>query len=118
MEIHNITFDSGDPQLVARFWSEVVERPVAPWSNDDMAMIEGSPNLLFIKVPEGKVAKNRVHIDVHTDSMNGVRERIEGLGATFVHEQREHGVHWLTFQDPEGNELCVGTPLEGHAAPE
>lgn len=39
---------------------------------------------------------------MHTESMDGVRDRMEGLGATFVHEQREHGVHWLTFQDARG----------------
>ena len=114
MEIHNVTFDASDPMALAGFWSQVVERPVAPWSNGDMAMLEGTPNLLFIRVPEGKAAKNRVHLDLHVDSMAGVRERLEGLGAAFVHEVTEHGVHWMTFQDPEGNELCVGTPLDGH----
>ena len=118
MEIHNITFDSHDPKALAGFWSNLVERPVAPWSNDDMAMLEGTPNLLFIRVPEGKSAKNRVHLDLHVDSMDGVRDRMASAGASFVQEVREHGVHWITFQDPEGNELCVGTPMEGHSAPE
>ncbi|MGH9187548.1 MAG: VOC family protein, partial [Acidimicrobiales bacterium] len=31
----------------------------------------------------------------------------QDLGASFVHEKDEHGVHWMTFQDPEGNEFCV-----------
>ena len=36
------------------------------------------------------------------------RQRVEELGATFVHEKDEYGVHWMTFHDPEGNEFCVG----------
>jgi hypothetical protein len=31
----------------------------------------------------------------------------KSLGATFVHEKDEFGVHWLTFQDPEQNEFCI-----------
>jgi Glyoxalase-like domain len=57
---------------------------------------------------EGKTAKNRFHLDLDTETLDGLRPRLEGLGATFVHEKDEYGIHWLTFQDPEGNEFCVG----------
>ena len=35
------------------------------------------------------------------------REHLQSLGASFVHEKDEFGVHWMTFQDPEGNEFCI-----------
>ena len=58
-------------------------------------------------MPEGKTAKNRMHVDLDAGDLDEARRRLESLGATFVHEQNEYGVHWYTFQDPEGNEFCV-----------
>jgi predicted enzyme related to lactoylglutathione lyase len=63
--------------------------------------------VIFIKVPEGKSAKNQMHVDLDCDDLADARGRLEGLGASFVHERDEQGVHWMTFQDPEGNEFCV-----------
>jgi predicted enzyme related to lactoylglutathione lyase len=72
-----------------------------------VAVLPGSPNWLFLKVPESKTAKNRMHVDLQCDDLAAERERLLGLGATFVHEKDEYGVHWMTFQDPEGNEFCA-----------
>lgn len=109
MNIGNITFDCADASVLAAFWSKVVERPVAAGGSAEFSVIGGRPNLLFIQVPEGKAAKNRCHIDLDADApLAEIRERLEGFGATFVHEQHEHGIGWLTFTDPEGNEFCVG----------
>ena len=66
-------------------------------------------NLLFIQVPEDRTAKNRVHIDLDAPDLAAARERLEGLGAEFVHEKDEHGLRWFTFRDPEDNEFCVGS---------
>jgi hypothetical protein len=66
------------------------------------------PSLLFIRVPEAKTGKNRLHLDVNTfDSDQGAElERLLGLGATPVDvgqgEQR-----WHVLADPEGNEFCL-----------
>ena len=58
-------------------------------------------------MPEGKTAKNRMHLDLDCDDLAGGRSQLESLGATFVHEKDEFGVNWMTFRDPEGNEFCV-----------
>ena len=90
----------------------MVGRPVNPEANEYFARIDGNgaePNLLFIQVPETKAGKNRLHIDLDADDLNAARERLDGLGAQFVHEKDEYGIQWLTFRDPEGNEFCVGT---------
>ncbi len=68
-----------------------------------------SPNLLFIQVPEDRTAKSRVHVDLDAPDLDAARERLEGLGAEFVHEKDEYGLRWFTFRDPEGNEFCVGS---------
>ena len=111
MRLYNLTFDAHHPAQLAAFWSAVLERPIMDGGNDYFAAIDrtaAAPAWLFIRVPETKAAKNRMHVDLDCDDLGEARERLEGLGATFVHEKDEHGVHWATFQDPEGNEFCVG----------
>jgi catechol 2,3-dioxygenase-like lactoylglutathione lyase family enzyme len=107
MRIHNVTFDCANAEKVAGFWAELLGRSPAEGSGEHYAYLPGEPNLLFLRVPEGRVAKNRVHLDLDVDDLDQARARAESLGATLVHEKDEYGVHWLTYQDPEGNEFCI-----------
>ena len=112
MRLFKVTFDAGDGAALATFWAEVVDRRVDPEASEFFARITGDddvPNLLFIQVPEDKSGKNRVHIDLDAEDLGAARERLQGLGAEFVHEKDEYGLQWLTFRDPEGNEFCVGS---------
>jgi hypothetical protein len=66
--------------------------------------------LLFQDVPEVKSVKNRLHIDIHSES--GGRDelvaRLEALGATRLREVDQGPAgHWWVMQDPEGNEFCA-----------
>ena len=65
--------------------------------------------LLFQRVDEPKVAKNRVHLDVHAGEgeRDELVERLIGLGATHLWDGRLGPQEWVTLADPEGNELCV-----------
>ncbi len=78
-----------------------------PW----MAVLRGDgsvgPGFMFLKVPEDKVAKNRVHLDLGTADLDTEVERVLGLGASLVGHRQEYGITWSTFADPEGNEFCV-----------
>lgn len=78
------------------------------------------PGISFLKVPEGKVAKNRVHLDVQAGSGRGepwaVRwprvmemvERLTAAGATVIGEVEQDGIpDHVVMADPEGNEFCV-----------
>ena len=110
MRLYNVTFDARDPSALATFWSAVLERPVGEGANEFFATLDRTatePALLFVRVPEDKTAKNRMHMDLDCDDLGIARQRLESLGASFVHEKDEFGVHWMTFQDPEGNEFCV-----------
>lgn len=114
LHIGAITFDCADAAKLAEFWSAAVGRPI---DNDgDMAASsffaripsDGSePLMMFIQVPEGKTAKNRVHLDMGADDRAAEVQRLLGLGATIVGERAEHGFEWTTLADPEGNEFCV-----------
>ena len=87
-------------------------------STADKAFVEsagwGGPNIWFNRVPEPKMAKNRMHFDLRAP---GAAEdevaRLERLGA--VVEQR-HPSHTVVMQDPEGNEFCVEPGPAGEPA--
>jgi Glyoxalase-like domain len=127
-----VTIDAAAPRALGAFWCEVlayVEQPPPPgfdtWedaldamhidrSDPDRAFAivdpEGvGPRVFFQKVPEGKSAKNRVHLDVQvgTDVMHERADALVTLGATLVGEFDEPGGHWITLLDPEGNEFCI-----------
>jgi len=65
--------------------------------------------LLFQRVPEGKTAKNRMHLDLHVGDKDREAEvaRLEALGAKILYEQDQPIGVWTTMADPEGNEFCV-----------
>jgi hypothetical protein len=113
LKIGNVTFDCENPARVAEFWGEALGYKVQN-VNDGFAMAthpEGTrPSLLFIKVPEPRTAKNRMHMDVEADDREAEIARLVSLGATRgeTHAMPEYGVKWTVLQDPEGNELCVG----------
>jgi glyoxalase superfamily protein len=66
--------------------------------------------LLFQDVPEDKIVKNRLHIDIHAEpgGLDTLVARLESLGATRVREvDKGPAGHWWIMQDPEGNEFCA-----------
>jgi Glyoxalase-like domain len=115
--VRNITFDCSDPFVLAGFWSQVTgfqEDPDDPNEpgQDEAALIppDGGPNLLFIRVPEAKTVKNRVHVDLMPTDRPRDEEvaRLMGIGASMVADHRRpDGTGWAVLADPEGNEFCV-----------
>ena len=135
-----VTFDCADPDALARFWADALGYVVQPpppghesWP-DFLASIgvpesewgsasavvdpdDKGPRLFFQRVPEGKTAKNRVHLDVNVGAgLDGAErrakaeaeaERLANLGATELRRAEEHGEFWIVLRDPEGNEFCV-----------
>jgi hypothetical protein len=135
-----VTFDCAEPERVARFWCEVLGYVVPPppegyasWDEFGRALPperQGStfacmdpsgvgPRLFFQRVPEGKVVKNRVHLDVRVGTglvgeervaaLEAECERLTALGAMRVQLLRADGFNesCLAMQDVEGNEFCL-----------
>jgi Glyoxalase-like domain len=135
-----VTFDCADPERVARFWCEVLGYVVPPppegfasWDDFDrslppeqqgsaFACIDPSgvgPRLFFQRVPESKVVKNRVHLDVRVGTglvgeerlaaLETEYARLAALGAVRVQLLLADGVNesCLVLQDVEGNEFCL-----------
>ncbi|WP_228979207.1 VOC family protein [Streptomyces sp. DH12] len=136
-----VTFDCAEPERVARFWAEVLGYTAPPppegfatWDDFDRALPAGyrgpafascadpsgvGPRLFFQRVPEGKVVKNRVHLDVRVGTglvgeervaaLEAECARLVALGAVRVRLLRADGVNesCLVMQDVEGNEFCL-----------
>lgn len=68
-----------------------------------------APRILFVEVPEGKVVKNRVHLDLRPDSddREADRARAVEMGAVAIGSGRQGPHSWVVFTDPEGNEFCL-----------
>ena len=112
--ILNITFDCADLRALARFWAQVTGWPVTeeprPGCEESAVGMadEGCPRLYFVRVPETKTIKNRVHLD-HVPADRTQDEeiaRLTGFGARVVSDRRP-GFGWVILADPEGNEFCV-----------
>lgn len=123
--ISDITFDAGDARALATFWAELLGWQVF-YDEDPEVLVaphfpaNGATTLLFIPVPEGKTAKNRVHLDLEPTDV-GRDEQVEralALGAT-VHEdhRKQGGTGWVTLLDPEGNEFCIVRAAAERPAP-
>jgi hypothetical protein len=115
LHIQAITADATDPSIIAIFWEhavgwrrtydaddEVVLEPPAGSVQDGVA-----PDLLFIRVPEGKQVKNRWHLDLRPDDQAAEVRRLEELGASRIDIGQGDDATWVVMADPDGNEFCV-----------
>jgi hypothetical protein len=122
--VYFVTFDCRDPVRLAEFWATALSYEV-DGRNDafgEAAITDpkgvGLP-ILFVAVPEGKTAKNRMHIDLLAETPFETEvERLVAAGARALETHQDpagyEGPHiWTAMQDPEGNEFCVGEPLNG-----
>ena len=120
--LRHVTFDCVHAGRLAGFWSQVLGEDVDDGANEYFATIglrrpqPLRPALMFLKVPEPKTVKNRVHLDLGTDDLTGETARVCGLGATHVADFDEYGTRWASFRDPEGNEFDIGTASTTGAA--
>ncbi|MFF5446330.1 VOC family protein [Streptomyces sp. NPDC012888] len=135
-----VTFDCAEPERVARFWCEVLGYEVPPppqgsatWEEFHRSLPPGErgawfaavdpagvrPRLFFQRVPEGKVAKNRMHLDVRAGAglvgeerlavLEAECARLVALGAVRLRllPADEENESCIVMQDVEGNEFCL-----------
>ena len=120
----NFCIDAHDPYAQTVWWAQVLEDFVQPTEWREQAGGGGvrprrsrRPYLLFLKVPEPKTVKNRMHLCLRPTDRTRDEEvdRILGLGATLVDDRRKGDKGWAVLADPEGNEFCVLTRYQPKA---
>jgi glyoxalase superfamily protein len=112
--ISGSTIDCADPESLPLFWARLPSFEVAESSSGGALIMTESGSGLWIwfqKVPQGKAAKNRFHLDLRADDLEGEVARAESLGATTVARHQHDSWIWRVMQDPEGNEFCLGTAV-------
>jgi hypothetical protein len=123
----NFCVDAADPYAQTMWWAQVLDDFLvdASWEmkpGDEECGLTGPDDrfLLFLKVPEPKTVKNRMHICLRpTDrSRDDEIDRIIGLGASLVADLRKGDRGWAVLADPEGNEFCVLTPYQPASDPD
>lgn len=107
-----VTFDCADPAGLAGFWMGIVggEIDLRTVADDWVALrdVPGIGNVGFQKVPEGKSAKNRVHLDVEVDSIDVAAVAAVRAGARMQGGTVAESTGWFQVMlDPEGNEFCL-----------
>jgi len=117
--------DADDPRAIAEFWTLALGYVFEPAYDDPdgASIVDPSgrgPAIGFLRVPEGKTAKNRMHIDIRVageppwdmvERASLIRDKVVALmsaGATVVREE-SYGdqLGHIVMLDPEGNEFCV-----------
>jgi hypothetical protein len=108
-----ISYDCTNAARVAEFWSHVLDRPMDEGASPEFASIGLSEGLgnstiwMFHQVPEAKTAKNRVHVDLVSESAEKAVARALEYGASRLGDFDEGGFQWTTMADPEGNEFDI-----------
>ena len=80
-----------------------------------VALTRNGITLTLQRVPEPKIVKNRMHLDLLVDDLEHEVQRLDSLGATRVETDAryEFGQTWYVLADPEGNEFCIARSPDG-----
>lgn len=114
--VSQLSVDCAVPAALARWWAQVLGWQVVGGAADDEDEVGiepddgSSPGVLFLRVPEAKSVKNRLHLDLRpqdgSDQQTELARLIE-LGARPVDIGQGIEVTWYVLVDPEGNEFCL-----------
>jgi predicted enzyme related to lactoylglutathione lyase len=112
--VNALSIDARDPLALARFWSAALDWPIVEEDGDEVMVAPsrerppapGMYPLLFVRVPDAKVVKNRWHFDLAPEDQDAEVRRLEGMGARRV-DIGQGDQSWVVMADVEGNEFCV-----------
>lgn len=108
--VFSVMLDCNDLDKTATFWTTLLDLEVKeryPAFVFLSHMSGQGPGLALQRVPEQKVMKNRMHLDLVAHDPKAVIARVIELGGSRVADHEMDGFHWTIMADPEGNEFCV-----------
>src|SRR5262249_8350879 len=119
ISIQCLGIDTTDPLRLATFWQAALGWRLTVGNEDEVVLEppEGSPedgvapDLLFLRVPEEKAIKNRLHVDLRPGDQAAEVARLEGLGARRVEVGQGPEVSWAVLADPPPNHFSTLPPL-------
>ena len=107
-----LTLDCNDLETLTAFWSAALNYHRIIPGFEGYASLEPDDgdgiSLTLQRVPEPKLTKNRLHLDLLVEDVEAEVNRLEALGARRLADHTEYGTHWSVLADPESNEFCVG----------
>ena len=120
-QLRDIVIDCSHPASLARFWAAALDGySIAPYDSEELArllslgindieddpsvLVEGpGPRLFLQRVPEPKVVKTRVHLDLRAPDVEQEAARLVSIGASVIERFESH----VTMADPQGTEFCL-----------
>ncbi len=110
VRLRMVCFDAIDPPALAGFWASLLGGEMSVDSEGDAWVTVGAgPRLDFLRVPEVKTLKNRLHLDVAVTDVALATAEALALGASLA-DDIYNGGRWQVLRDPEGNEFCLLPP--------
>jgi hypothetical protein len=104
-----LAIDCARPQELATFWQLLLGGRVRVDDDGDAELVGGSLRLDFLRVPEAKSVKNRLHLDLRSEDYDAAIRHAVASGATEADDVYDGG-QWKVLRDPEGNEFCILRP--------
>lgn len=107
-----VVLDCRNPEALAPFWEEALGYAMLGGVDNYVLLVpkdRPGPKLLLQRVPEDKIGKNRMHLDIEVADIEAMAGRLLELGARRISGgvEAEHGSQWILMADPEDNEFCV-----------
>jgi predicted enzyme related to lactoylglutathione lyase len=107
-----LVVDCAEPAALAGWWRRLLGGSVEVDDDGDATLYTLDVDELmidFVRVPEAKTGKNRLHLDLRTTDLGAAIEQAIALGATRADDVYDGGL-WQVLRDPEGNEFCLLRP--------
>jgi predicted enzyme related to lactoylglutathione lyase len=112
-----LVLDCMCPLELAKFWRDALD--YRQFFTDELLVVlvpkEGTASPLLLQgVPESRLGKNRMHLDIIVEDIESEIARLEALGARRIDTDTQTlgGTRWVRMADPESNEFCVSTGVE------
>lgn len=117
LRIQCLTIDCENPKALATFWAAALDWKITYEDEVEVSieLLDGSPevgripDILFLKTPDKRSVKNRLHLDLRPLDQAAEVARLEALGAKRIEigQSEDADTTWVVMADPEGNEFCV-----------
>lgn len=111
MKVGSVVIDCNDFRKMSAFWQEALRYVPREPADEDWVVLRDPDgrniNVSLQQVPERRVGKNRLHLDLYTDDQIGEVERLLALGAARHPQASEPDQDFVVLEDPEGNLFCV-----------